>query len=138
MNQISSWAIRNPIPIVLMFALLTIAGWISFSGMRINNNPDIDFPIVAVTAVRPGAAPSEMEVQVTRVIEDSIAGLSGVRHIYSNVVDGVSSTTIEFELGTDTERATNDVRNAMSGVRGSLPQDMQEPTVSASTSPATP
>ena len=75
MNQISSWAIRNPIPIVLMFALLTIAGWISFSGMRINNNPDIDFPIVAVTAVRPGAAPSEMEVQVTRVIEDSIAGL---------------------------------------------------------------
>ena len=129
MNQISSWAIRNPIPIVLMFALLTIAGWISFSGMRINNNPDIDFPIVAVTAVRPGAAPSEMEVQVTRVIEDSIAGLSGVRHIYSNVVDGVSSTTIEFELGTDTERATNDVRNAMSGVRGSLPQDMQEPTV---------
>ncbi|MGV3580207.1 efflux RND transporter permease subunit [Brevundimonas sp.] len=129
MNQISSWSIRNPIPIALLFFLLTLAGLVGFSGMRINNNPDIDFPLVAVTAARPGAAPAEMEVQVTRLIEDSIAGLSGVRHIYSNVSDGVSSTTIEFELGTDTERATNDVRNAMSGVRASLPQDMQEPSV---------
>lgn len=129
MNNISSWAIKNPIPIILLFVLLTISGVIGFSGMRINNNPDIDFPLVAVTAARPGAAPSEMEVQVTRPIEDSIAGLSGVRHIYSNISDGVSSTTIEFELGTDTERATNDVRNAMSGVRATLPQDMQEPTV---------
>ncbi|VTO18368.1 Swarming motility protein SwrC [Brevundimonas vancanneytii] len=129
MNQLSAWAIKNPIPIILLFLLLTLGGVTGFAGMRINNNPDIDFPLVAVTAARPGAAPTEMEVQVTRVIEDSIAGLSGVRHIYSNVSDGVSSTTIEFELGTDTERATNDVRNAMSGVRASLPQDMQEPTV---------
>lgn len=129
MNQISSWAIKNPIPIILLFILLTIGGVIGFMGMRINNNPDIDFPLVNVTAVRPGAAPSEMEVQVTRLIEDSLAGLSGVRHITSQITDGVSNTQIEFELGTDTERATNDVRNAMSGVRASLPQDMQEPTV---------
>lgn len=129
MNQISSWAIKNPIPIILLFLLLTLSGVTGFMGMRINSNPDIDFPLVAVTAARPGAAPAEMEVQVTRPIEDSIAGLSGVRHIYSNVSDGVSTTTIEFELGTDTERATNDVRNAMSGVRATLPQDMQEPTV---------
>jgi len=129
MKNISSWSIKNPIPIILMFALLTIAGVLSFMNMRINNNPDIDFPLVAVTAVRPGAAPSEMEVQVTRLIEDSLAGLSGVRHINSQITDGVSSTTIEFELGTDTERATNDVRNAMSGLRADLPQDMQEPGV---------
>ena len=129
MKNISSWSIRNPIPIILMFTLLTIGGVLSFMSMRINNNPDIDFPLVAVTAVRPGAAPSEMEVQVTRLIEDSLAGLSGVRHINSQITDGVSSTTIEFELGTDTERATNDVRNAMSGLRADLPQDMQEPGV---------
>ncbi len=129
MRNISSWSIKNPIPIILLFTLLTIAGLISFSSMRINNNPDIDFPLVAVTAVRPGAAPSEMEVQVTRLIEDSLAGLSGVRHVNSQIRDGVSSTQIEFELGTDTERATNDVRNAMSGLRADLPQDMQEPAV---------
>ena len=129
MKNISSWSIKNPIPIILLFTLLTIGGVLSFLSMRINNNPDIDFPLVAVTAVRPGAAPSEMEVQVTRLIEDSLAGLSGVRHINSQISDGVSSTTIEFELGTDTERATNDVRNAMSGLRADLPQDMQEPSV---------
>lgn len=129
MKNLSSWSIRNPIPIILMFVLLTLAGVNGFLGMRVNQNPDIDFPLVAVTAVRPGAAPSEMEVQVTRLVEDSLAGLSGVRHIDSQVTDGVSSTTIEFELGTDTERATNDVRNAMSGLRADLPQDMQEPSV---------
>ncbi len=129
MNQISSWSIRNPIPVILMFLILTIAGFVGFSSMRINNNPDIEFPLVAVTAVRPGAAPAEMEVQVTRLIEDSLTSLSGVRNISSNITDGVSSTVIEFELGVDTERATNDVRNAMSGVRSSLPQDMQEPAV---------
>jgi len=129
MNQISSWSIRNPIPIILMFIILTIAGFVGFSSMRINNNPDIEFPLVAVTAVRPGAAPAEMEVQVTRLIEDSLTTLSGVRNVTSTITDGVSSTIIEFELGVDTERATNDVRNAMSGVRASLPQDMQEPAV---------
>ena len=129
MNNISSWSIKNPIPIILMFVLLTLAGVNGFLGMRINNNPDIDFPLVNVYAGRPGAAPSEMEVQVTRLIEDSLAGLSGVRHINSQITDGASSTTIEFELGTDTERATNDVRNAMSGLRADLPQDMQEPSV---------
>ncbi|MGZ9114709.1 MAG: efflux RND transporter permease subunit, partial [Brevundimonas sp.] len=129
MKNISSWSIKNPIPIILMFVLLTLAGVNGFMGMRINNNPDIDFPLISVYAGRPGAAPSEMEVQVTRLIEDSLAGLPGVRHINSQVLDGSSQTTIEFELGTDTERATNDVRNAMSGLRADLPQDMQEPSV---------
>ncbi|MDI1281851.1 MAG: hydrophobe/amphiphile efflux-1 (HAE1) family protein [Brevundimonas sp.] len=129
MRNISSWSIRNPIPIILMFILLSLAGINGFMGMRINNNPDIDFPLVSVYAGRPGAAPAEMEVQVTRLIEDALSGLSGVRHINSQITDGSSSTTIEFELGTDTERATNDVRNAMSGLRADLPQDMQEPSV---------
>ena len=129
MNNISSWSIRNPIPIILLFILLTLGGAVGFSGMRINNNPDIDFPLIIVSAARPGAAPSEMEVQVTRLIEDSLSGLSGVRHINSSISDGISTTTIEFELGTDTDRATNDVRNAVTGLRSSLPQDMQEPAV---------
>ncbi len=129
MRNISSWAIKNPIPVILLFILLTIAGVAGFKGMRINNNPDVDLPFVVVTAVRPGAAPSELETQVTRLIEDSIAGLGQVRHINSTVVDGASTTFIEFELGVDHERVTNDVRNAMSNLRGSLPQDMQEPIV---------
>ncbi|HRD28441.1 MAG TPA: efflux RND transporter permease subunit [Caulobacter sp.] len=129
MRNISSWSIRNPIPVIMLFIMLTLAGLIGFNAMRINNNPDVDFPLIQVVAARPGAAPSEMETQVTRLIEDSISGLSGVRHTRSTVTDGVSVTMIEFELSTDTEKATNDVRNAMGILRADLPQDMQEPTV---------
>jgi len=129
MRDISSWSIRNPIPVIMLFIMLTLGGVSGFNAMRINNNPDIDFPLIYVNASRPGAAPTEMETQVTRLIEDKIAGLSGVRHMRSTVQDGVSVTVIEFELSTDVERATNDVRNAMSGLMGSLPQDMQEPIV---------
>ncbi|MDP1738964.1 MAG: efflux RND transporter permease subunit [Caulobacter sp.] len=129
MRDISSWSIKNPIPVIMLFIMLTLAGVAGFNAMRINNNPDIDFPLIYVNAGRPGAAPTEMETQVTRLIEDKIAGLSGVRHMRSTVTDGVSVTIIEFELSTDVERATNDVRNAMGGLMGSLPQDMQEPIV---------
>jgi len=129
MHNISSWAIKNPIPVILLFLLLTLSGVVGFMSMRINNYPDIDFPLVSIVAARPGAAPVEMEVQVTRIIEDSLSGLSGVRNTTSQITDGVSQTLIEFELGTDTERATNDVRNAISGIRSALPQDMQEPNV---------
>src|SRR3990167_4484536 len=129
MRDISSWSIKNPIPVIMLFIMLTLGGTAGFNAMRINNNPDIDFPLIYVNAGRPGAAPTEMETQVTRLIEDKIAGLSGVRHMRSTVQDGVSVTVIEFELSTDVERATNDVRNAMSGLMGSLPQDMQEPIV---------
>ena len=129
MNNISAWSIRNPIPVILLFLVLTISGIVGFQSMRINNNPDVEFPLIYVGAGRPGAAPSELETQVTRLIEDAVAGLGGVRHMDSTVGDGYSTTIIEFELGTDVERATNDVRNAMAGLRSTLPQDMQEPTV---------
>ncbi|WP_426014113.1 efflux RND transporter permease subunit [Caulobacter sp. DWR2-3-1b2] len=128
-NNISRWAIRNPIPVILLFLLLTIAGVSGFTSMRINDNPDVDLPLVIVNASRPGAAPTELETQVTRLIEDSIAGLGQVRHISSTVGDGYSSTFIEFELGVDHERVTNDVRNAMANLQSALPQDMQIPNV---------
>jgi HAE1 family hydrophobic/amphiphilic exporter-1 len=128
-NNISRWAIKNPIPVILLFVLLTLAGISGFTSMRINDNPDVDLPLVIVNASRPGAAPTELETQVTRLIEDSIAGLGQVRHISSTVGDGYSSTFIEFELGVDHERVTNDVRNAMSNLQSSLPQDMQIPNV---------
>ena len=128
-NRLSEWSIKNPVPTVLMFVVLVFAGVTGYLSMRINNNPDVEFPLVSVTAVRPGAAPPELETQVTRYIEDAVAGLEGIRHVNSNVSDGVTNTIIEFEIGTDLEKATNDVRNAVASVRGDLPQDIPEPQV---------
>jgi multidrug efflux pump subunit AcrB len=128
--QISSWSIRNPIPTLVFFVVMTIAGIMGFQSIRINNWPDIDFPIVVVTVVRSGAAPAELQNQVTRIVEDSVAGLGGVRHTQSYVNEGASTTVVTFQLDTDLEKATNDVRNAVSGIRGNLPSDITDPIVS--------
>lgn len=128
-NQLSSWSIRNPIPIVLLFIVLTIGGIIGYLNLRTNNFPDVDLPVVSVTVVQPGAAPTELETQVARVVEDAVAGLGRVRNISSTISDGASTTAIEFELGVDLEKATNDVRNAVSGIRQDLPADVQEPII---------
>lgn len=125
-RNISAWSIRNPVPVLLLFAVLTVTGLFGFHSMRVNNFPDVDFPVVVVSAVQQGASPPELENQVTRVIEDSLTGLNGVRHITSTVGDGVSSTVVQFELGTDLEKATNDVRNAVSRVRSNLPGDIPD------------
>ncbi|HEX6865864.1 MAG TPA: efflux RND transporter permease subunit, partial [Caulobacteraceae bacterium] len=129
LRNISSWSIRNPVPTILLFVVLTLAGLVGFSRMRVNNFPDIDFPMVVVSAGQPGAAPAEVETQVTRILEDALTGLSGVRHIRSTVGDGSSVTYIEFEVGANLERATNDVRNAVARSRSLLPQDIPEPNV---------
>ena len=129
MSNISAWAIKRPIPTILLFVVLTLMGWASFSKLPINADPQVSFPVVNVTVARAGAAPPELETQVTRKIEGAIAGLSGVRHITSTIEDGQSTTTVEFRLEMDPDRATNDVRDAVANIRGDLPGDIEEPVV---------
>lgn len=128
-SRISSWSIRNPIPIIVLFIVLTIGGVVGFTQLRINSAPDIDYPLVAVTIAQSGASPQELESQVTRLVENSVAGLGGVHHIYSRINEGVSTTEVEFNLGVEVERATNDVRNAVGSIRANLPQDVLDPIV---------
>lgn len=129
MSNISAWAIRRPIPTILLFVVLTLMGWASFLKLPINADPNVSFPIVNVTVTRSGAAPAELETQVTRKIEGAVAGLAGVRHITSTIEDGVSTTTVEFRLEMDVDRATNDVRDAVANIRSDLPGDVDEPVV---------
>ncbi|PWS35705.1 ABC transporter permease [Falsiroseomonas bella] len=128
-RNISAWAIRNPVATAVLFLVLTVAGLFAFPALRVNNTPDIDLPAVVVTVAQPGAAPSELESQVTRRVEDAVAGLGNVKHITSTVVDGASTTAIEFAFGTDVDRATNDVRDKVSQIRTDLPAGIREPVV---------
>ncbi|WP_426959423.1 efflux RND transporter permease subunit [Muricoccus radiodurans] len=128
-RNISAWAIRNPVATIVLFAVLTVAGLLAFPSLRINNTPDLDLPVVVVTVAQPGAAPSELETQVTRRVEDSVAGLGNVRHITSTVVDGASTTAIEFTFGTNVDRATNDVRDKVSQIRTDLPAGIRDPVI---------
>ena len=127
--QLSSWAIRRPIPTIVLFLLLTVMGIFSFLQLPVNATPNVSFPIVTVSVSRAGASPDEMENSVTRQVETAVAGMAGVRHITSEISDGISVTTVEFRLGTDTDRAVNDVRNAVTQIRADLPQGIDEPLV---------
>jgi multidrug efflux pump subunit AcrB len=128
-RNISSWCIRNPVPPIVLFVGLLLAGLISFMSMTVTNNPDIDFPGVFVQVSQPGAAPSEMEKQVTQKVEAAVRGVNGVDEIDSSVHEGSSETFIQFQIGTPTDRAVNDVRNAMAQIRSDLPEGILEPVV---------
>jgi len=127
MNNISAWAIRNPIPPIVLFLALTLAGLISFARMDINQMPDISFPGVSVEITQPGAAPTEMETQITRRVEAAVSSIGNVKSITSYVSEGLSGTNVEFQLGTPVDRAVNDVRDAVSKIRSELPEGILEP-----------
>ena len=127
--NVSAWSIRNPIPGVLLFIMLTLMGLLAFKAMKIQNFPDIDLPTVTVTASLPGASPSQLETEVARKLENSIATLQGVKHIYTTVQDGTAIVTTEFRLEKPTQEAVDDVRAAVARVRSDLPGDLRDPVV---------
>ena len=127
--SLSSWSIKNPIPIIVFFALLGILGLTSFSSLEIDTYPNIDIPSIKVTIIQQGASPTELESQVTRKVEDAVAELDNVDRIISQVRDEVSITNVAFEIGVDKDEVVNDVRNAVAQIRQDLPQDIEEPIV---------
>ncbi|BAZ32442.1 acriflavin resistance protein [Cylindrospermum sp. NIES-4074] len=127
--NISAWSIKKPVPTIVLFLILTVVGWVSFTTLGIDINPNIDVPTVTVTVTQPGAGPAELESQVTKKVEDAVAGLGNIDNMISTVTDGNSTTIINFLLGTDSDRATNDVRNAVSQIRQNLPQEINEPII---------
>ena len=128
--NVSSWSIRNPIPAVLLFVMLTLFGVMSFRAMKIQQFPDVDLPTVTVSATLPGAAPAQMETEVARKIENSVATVQGVKHIYTKVQDGTATVTVEFRLEKPTQEAVDDVRDAVSRIRSDLPGDLKDPVIS--------
>ena len=125
----SAWSIRNPIAPILLFSLLLLLGWQSFRAMPITQFPTIDVPVVAVTVAQSGAAPAEMESQITREIEDAVAGITGVENISSTVSDGVSTTVVEFRMDVPTQQAVQDTKDAIDQIRGDLPGEIEAPIV---------
>lgn len=128
--NVSTWSIKNPIPAVMLFVMLTFAGILSFKGMKVQQFPDLELPTVAVVASLPGAAPAQLETEVARKIENALAPLQGLKNIYTKVQDGGVTITAEFRLEKSPQEAVDDVRSAVQGVRGELPSDVRDPVVS--------
>lgn len=129
-TNFSAWAIRNPVPPILLFAVLCLLGVISFMRLPVTKFPNIDVPVILVQVTQGGATPAELETQVTREVEDAIANITGVKHMTSTVSDGLSTTAVEFRLEIDTDRALMDVKDAVDKIRTNLPRSIDEPIVS--------
>jgi len=127
--NISAWSIRRPLPAVVVSIIMLILGWLSFMKLPITRLPNADIPIVNVSVAEFGAAPEELEAQVTKPIEDAVSGVEGARTISSSITDGLSTTTISFSLETKADRALDDIKNAVTRVRGDLPQNISEPLI---------
>ena len=127
--NVSAWSIRNPIPSIMLFIMLTVVGLMGFVGMKIQNFPDIDLPTITVNAALPGAAPAQLETEVARKLENAVASLQGIKHIYTKVQDGNVLLTVEFRLEKPTQEALDEVRDAVARVRSDLPGDLRDPVV---------
>ncbi|MFA5683923.1 MAG: efflux RND transporter permease subunit [Lysobacteraceae bacterium] len=125
----SAWSIHRPLPSILAFILLTAVGLVGFQYLAVSRFPDIAYPGVTVTVNLPGATPGQLETEATRRIEDAIATLPKVKKIISVVVEGSSTTFVEFSLDKDLNEALDDVRDAVTRVRTDLPADIEEPIV---------
>jgi multidrug efflux pump subunit AcrB len=125
----SAWAIRNPSPVVLLFVLLTAAGLMAFAAMKVQNFPDIELPVVTVSASLPGASPSQMETEVARRLENALATVPGVKRVNSTLTDGAADLSVEFQLEKPVQQALDGVRDAVARVRGDLPADLRDPVI---------
>jgi multidrug efflux pump subunit AcrB len=128
--NVSAWCIKNPVASIVFFILLTLGGLMSFGSMKVQNFPDLELPTITVTASLPGAAPAQIETEVARKIENALANLQDLKHIYTKVQDGVVNITAEFRLEKPTQEALDEVRSAVQAARGDLPAEMREPIVS--------
>jgi HAE1 family hydrophobic/amphiphilic exporter-1 len=111
--RISSWAIKRPLVPIVIFVGLVVTGLMSFSRLPVNGMPNVNIPVVNVSVFLPGASPTEIESQITLRVETALAGIGNIKHITSSVTDSVSSTKIEFQLGTDINQALSKVRDQM-------------------------
>ncbi|OHX34779.1 RND transporter [Methylomonas sp. LWB] len=127
--NVSAWCIRNPIPALMLFVLLGFGGLQGFKAMKVQNFPDLDLPTVTLTANLPGASPAQLETDVARKLENSLATLQGLKHLYTKIYDGNVVINAEFRLEKPVQEAVDDVRSAVSKVRADLPADLREPVV---------
>lgn len=138
MVNFSAWSIHKPLPAILAFVMLMAGGFYAFNKLPILDFVDLEVPFITVTVSYSGATPSQMESEITRKVEDAVASITGIEHINSTVSQGSSVTNIEFTLEQDIQVALNDVRDAVSRVRSSLPSSINDPIVQRMTLSSTP
>lgn len=129
MINLSTWAIKKPVPSLALFLVLCLIGLVSFSKLPITFYPTVDIPIISVVIAQPGAAPLELTNQVIKPVENAVKNVTDVAHITATASNSVAQFVIEFNLAADTDRALNGVKDALASIRGDLPKSISEPMI---------
>ncbi|MBI3563916.1 MAG: efflux RND transporter permease subunit, partial [Elusimicrobia bacterium] len=127
--NLSDLSIRNPVFAWMLMLGLMVFGWIGFHRMGVSQLPDIDFPVVTITANWENASPDVMETQVAATIEDAVASVEGIRTITSTSRLGSTTVTIEFDIKRSVDAAVQDVTSHISQASKDLPKDMDPPII---------
>ena len=136
--MLSDTSIRRPVLATVLSAVLLIFGLFAFDRLTVREYPDIDRPVISIGTTYRGASAPIIETQVTQVVEDAVAGISGIETISSTSREESSSVNIEFEAARDIEAAANDVRDRVARAVGRLPDEAERPRVAKSDSDARP
>lgn len=129
--NLATWSIRNPVPVILLFLILALAGVWGYRSLAIQDLPDMDMPTVSVNLTQPGAAPAQLETEVARKAEDAVAAIAGLRHVTTTITDGQVRMIVQFELAKPLSTALAETKDAIDSVRSDLPQDLDPPVVVA-------
>jgi HAE1 family hydrophobic/amphiphilic exporter-1 len=126
---LSDVSIRRPVFTAMLSFAILVMGFLALRKLGTDLYPPVDFPMITVQVIYPGASPEDIERDVTKPLEDSVAGISGLSKLQSFTRDSVTFALLQFELGTPLDEATNAVRDRIGGVRGELPSGAMEPVV---------
>jgi multidrug efflux pump len=126
---LSDTSIRRPVLTTVVTAAIVLVGWVGYRSLPVRELPEIDYPIVSVNTILPGASPEVVETEVTEVLEEEINTIEGLKTLTSVSGEQASLITAEFHLDRDIDVALQDVRDKVSRVRGELPDDVEEPVV---------
>src|SRR5436309_7243336 len=129
MQWLAALCVKRPVFATVLILSLTVVGLFAFTLLGVDQFPKIDFPRVIVTTVQPGAAPEQIETEITDKIEEAVNTISGIDDLRSVSSEGISQVMIAFLLEKDTDVAAQEVRDKVNGVLPRLPKTIQQPRV---------
>lgn len=131
-------SIKRPVFIIVIIMVFLLVGIMSYRGLNINDMPQADFPYVTVSIEQHGVAPDQIETNVAKKVEEAIGQISGVKHVMTNISEGVCNVVVEFALEKSPDVAAQEVRDKVSSIRKSLPGDIEDPIIAKYDFSATP
>src|SRR5688572_8347520 len=129
MQRLAEICVRRPVFATMLVMAMTVVGAFSFFTLGVDRYPNIDLPIVSVLTANPGAAPEQIETEITDLVEGAVNTISGIDDLRSTSIEGISQVNISFDLDKDVDVAAQEVRDKLNSILAALPDTAETPIV---------